>query len=187
MICWAGARASSVARAGSPLEAVDLALVAGGDEQAAVAIDKQVVTASRRATPTPVPDAVGLDAVDRPLSAARRLGSRPPPPTLEGTSTTDIDVISAETDAMGVELDAGAGGVMDGRSSDGLFAAERRGVDRSVGVEPQRVHFLNGESSSTKPAPFRSMRNTRPGDSVPASRLPEASEQQAATCVVLLW
>src|SRR5262245_34297974 len=107
-----------------------------------------------------------------------------------GMSATEIDVISVDTDAIGVADDS-----LDGRSDP---PSEGRPPPLG-GVRPltpatyniplsskrsARISW-NGESSSTNAFPEGSTRRTRPGDSVPTSRFPARSNASDVACVAL--
>ena len=68
---------------------------------APLAIERQVVRRVVARLPELIPDAVGRDAVDRALERAAILARRAPAIPLPPASTIDIDVISADTDAIG--------------------------------------------------------------------------------------
>ena len=148
MTCRAAARARSVARAGLPATRKILPSVPVPTSRLPSGFDQQVVRRVVAGLPERVPEAVGPDPIDR--AAARPASdvaatAADGPPALTALSMTEMPVISVDTDGdrrprrlggrtVGGAIRAAAGGV----------ALTRRGVDRAVGGDAQRVDLAEG-------------------------------------------
>ena len=172
-------------------EAVDLALVAGGDEQRAAALRQHVVRRIVRERPDRVPVAVRHDAVDgaaRRLLGVARLGLRRAAQAARARHVHDRDRRDLGRDRRD--------GLRAWRFGDGLvalaprvlggFAAERRRVHDALRIDAERADLLESRVEQQEAAAVLLIRNTLPGASVPARRSPFRSKSRLSACVAFV-
>src|SRR6187397_1437348 len=116
----------------------------------------------------------------------------PPAPALAESTTTAVISVETETDGTGDPVEGPAVGCEE--ESDGVdgtpplfgrpFAAAKKRTPLSSNFNVRTSWY--DVSRSTNPLPSASTRTTRPGDSVPTSRLPALSTASEVACVAFV-